>query len=232
MFDEEMIITKVTEHENGWSIRTDQGTGFGLDKKYGVEPKVGQTVTIECVGGSLVRGIVLDGQRVFYKTDEDLDAEHEEMLRKMRIKKEAKLPGDLEQYEALPEPWRGRVAAFRERGGHEWDLNYLGYEVFCCQEAAKIAARFDTVEDIKTFWDAPYKEQQEMLPDISREHSGNSFGAACHLAQTFKANPAYLAVDHGALHGLVGCEEYRCFASLPEDVKQAELERLDIDLGI
>jgi hypothetical protein len=232
MFGEEEIITKVTEYETGWSILTDQSSGFRLDKKYGVEPKIGQTVVVECVQGSLIRGITLDGQRVFYKTDEDLEADRQEMLRKMRIDKEARLPDSIKKYEALSEPWKGRVDAFRERGGHEWDLNYLGYEAFCCQEAAKIAERFDTVEDIKTFWDAPYKKQQEMFPGISNEHSGNSFGASCHLAQTFKTKPAYLAVDHGALHGLVGCEEYHCFASLPEDVKQAELERLDIDLGI
>lgn len=230
MFDEETAITEVTEGDTHWYIRTADSSGFGLDKKYGVEPKVGQTITVECVQGSLIRGVVLDGRRVFYKTDEDLEAEHQEWLRERLIEKEAKLPGNIEQYEALPEPWKSRVDAFRKRGGHEWDLDYLGYEVFCCQEAAKIADRFDTVEDIKTFWDAPYKKQQEMLPDLSDGHSGNSFGAACHLAMTYKTNPELLPVDHGALHGLVGCEEYCCFAALSDEGKADELARLGISL--
>jgi len=61
---EKGIITEVGNGKEYYFIRTDS-SGFGLDKKYGVVPKVGDTVEVELIRGSTVRGVTLNGIEVY-----------------------------------------------------------------------------------------------------------------------------------------------------------------------
>lgn len=77
---EEVKIKKVEgDRERGFNILRDDGWSFFLDKDCPVEPKAGMTVRMYGRGiGAPFRGVFLDGQKVFYRT-EDEDKEHREV---------------------------------------------------------------------------------------------------------------------------------------------------------
>ena len=77
---EEVEIKEVSgDREKGWNVTRVDGWGFGLDKDSPVEPKAGMTVRMYGKGiGFAFRGIFLDGQKVFYRTEAE-DTEHREI---------------------------------------------------------------------------------------------------------------------------------------------------------
>jgi len=224
-------IKSVTENGRFWDIETTDGKIFSLETKWGVQPRPGQSVRLQCVRGSEIRGVIIDGERVFYKTDEDLERERQEYLDSIRAEQEAELPAHVALAEALPGPWKSRVDMFRKRGGHEWDRRYLGYEVFACQEAAKIAAALPDAEAVVAFHGLTPDEQRERIPALSKDHSGNTFGVACTLARQYHRDARYLPFAHGALDALVGCEAYGCFASWPKSEQKKALKAAGIKPG-
>ncbi len=73
---EDDIITAVTRESNGWSITMKDGWSFFVPADSPVEPTVGMAVRLYGRGlGYAVRGLALDGQTVFYRTEEE-DKEH------------------------------------------------------------------------------------------------------------------------------------------------------------
>lgn len=56
------------------------------------------------------------------------------------------------------------------------------YNIFCCQQAIIIANALETKERIVEFHKADWEEQMKMVPMISSDHSGNTFGMSCRLA--------------------------------------------------
>lgn len=77
---EEVAIEKVeAEASGGWSLRRADGWSFWCPPDSPVEPKAGMTARFYGRGiGSSVRGLYLDGQRVFYRTEAE-EAEHAEI---------------------------------------------------------------------------------------------------------------------------------------------------------
>ena len=75
-----LTITEITKDKNWFSISTKEGPGFGMEDKYDVTPKVGDKITLHCVHGSTIRGIDLNGVKVYYKSDEQLKQERKEWL--------------------------------------------------------------------------------------------------------------------------------------------------------
>lgn len=69
---EEAVIDRVEAHsDGGWTICHDKGVCFGgVPADTPVEPKIGMTARFYggAGAGSRVRGLFLDGQRVFYRT--------------------------------------------------------------------------------------------------------------------------------------------------------------------
>jgi hypothetical protein len=112
---------------------------------------------------------------------------------------------------ALPPEFQARIARFW-RNNPSFSEN-LPYELFCCQEAVKIAARCKTAGGIRIFHDLPCEKQREAVPELSGEHSGNTFGAACLLAQCYLEHPELVDKMHGALCPLVGCKDYGCYST-------------------
>lgn len=75
---EEHTITNVQTHDDGWSISCG-GFGFGVQKDSPVAPVAGMTARFYGKGfGSRVRGLFLDGQKVYYRTEQE-DQEHHEI---------------------------------------------------------------------------------------------------------------------------------------------------------
>lgn len=71
---EDHVLTKVEKEQEGWSIHHD-GLGFWCPPDSPIEPKAGMTARFYGQGfGSRVRGLFIDGHKVFYRTEaEDKD---------------------------------------------------------------------------------------------------------------------------------------------------------------
>jgi hypothetical protein len=76
---ETIVIKEVRAEESsgGWSIKRADGFSFWVPKDSKIEPKVGMEARFYGKGiGFDVRGLFLDGQEVFYRTDEENKAKH------------------------------------------------------------------------------------------------------------------------------------------------------------
>lgn len=66
---EETTLTKVDHGTIGWSVTQDNGWSFFIEATSPVEPKVGSKVRLYGAGiGSRIRGVVLDGTLVYYRS--------------------------------------------------------------------------------------------------------------------------------------------------------------------
>lgn len=70
---------------------------------------------------------------------------------------------------------------------------------------------------LRQFREWPVEEQQRVVPEMSSDHSGNTFGFAVHMAnlllQYAGEHPDYVVNTHGSICPLVGCQAFGCFAS-------------------
>ena len=211
-YQETRTVTEVTESEDYYSISQD-GMCCGLKKEYGVKPVIGDKLTVHTKGGAFgtIRGMDLNGKQIFWKTDEDLEAERLEWLRKNEEEKQQRLKDNVakmdEQYNALPKCFRERIDKFRTNN-ERFRIDYESYEVFCCEQAVVIANACKTPEEIQAFAKKSWEEQLKQVPELSDGHSGNTFGASCHLAHWYLLNPENVVKMHGALSPLVGSNEY------------------------
>ena len=76
--------------------------------------------------------------------------------------------------------FRKRIDRFREEDP-DFRVDSEAYELFCLAEAVKIANACETVENIEAFKNG----KSELVPDLSEEHSGNTFYCACGLARAY-----------------------------------------------
>ena len=217
----ETVVKSVDEGEASYSIGLGSGGCIGLSKEHGVEPRVGDSIRLYGRGfGYTVRGIVINGRVAYYRTADEERERHArevaESQRKKREQFEAEIAKHDAAYDALPPIFRRRVDRFRA-SGPDWRWEYEPYEVFCCQEAVKIANAFrghehsdSAGEALDAFAKAGYEEQRKTVPDLSDQHSGNTFGASVRLAYWWLAEPENVVREHGVLSVLVGCEAYGC----------------------
>ncbi len=215
-------ITSIREHKDGYEICQD-GVFFWLDKKYGIKPVVGQTVETYGGMGRSIQGICIDGKTAFFKGELQMEREHKEWSKNYDRKKQTEFEKNKQQldedYNSLPLVFQKRLDILRKNNPNfRWE--YEHYEMFCCKEAIKIATVFKKPEELKAFSEADYKEQRKMLPILSRDHSGNTFGFACRLAYWYITEPDNVWKEHGALCPLVGCEDYGCWVLTLESKKK------------
>jgi hypothetical protein len=198
------------------SVTFTDGWSLGFPEDFMPRPKPGDVVRRYGRGiGFSVRGLFLNGKKVRYQTAAEMEAEHkreneERHAKKCREFEEQKAERD-RRYEALPEIFRKRIDKFR-RNNPNFRVEYEPYELFCCEEAVKIAAALKTPEEIDRFYKLPWEEQRALVP-IDEGHSGNTFGCACMLAKLYLTRPEYVEQMHGALAPLVGSQEYGCVPS-------------------
>lgn len=240
--DDRRWIGEIEEYDEGYSLlaktRPDDaapgGMGLSLSKKYGVVPHVGDQITLYTEGLSLIRGVDINGEEVFFKSSVELENDAIERHERYVQDKKDDFAVNVERYDAefdaLPESFQYRISSFRDNNpDFRWEFE--PYELFCCTEAVKIADHLteaheltypvdnqDLVELVKEFSDLPHDEQLERASLID-EHSGNTFGCAVTLARlylfdqfTIRGLPKQSLVfqHHGALVPLVGCKNYGC----------------------
>jgi hypothetical protein len=139
------VVIKKVEPEGdgqGWAITSSDGWSFFVPDE-GVEPHVGDTARFYGRGiGSIVRGLDINGQEVFYRTPE----EQEEENKRETVRAAQKQRDDFEQnrerldaaYGSLPVEFQQRIAGFRERNPNfRWE--YESYEMMVCVDANEIA---------------------------------------------------------------------------------------------
>jgi hypothetical protein len=229
-------ITKVSKTKTGWDIQT-KAAGFFLqrDQLNGKDPpRVGDEIATYTHRGSMIRGVDLRGEPLFYKTDAQLAAEQKEWSKnyhaeqKHRFEKERKKLD--RQFAALPDVFQRRISWFR---AHNPDFRWQNeaYEMAACVDAVLIADTLKTAAAVRRFQKMRYQTQLKKVPGISREHSANSFGIAVRLAWLYLHKPLFVIAEHGALTPLVGCEKYGCVHPRPADVMAAldELSQEDAD---
>jgi hypothetical protein len=166
--------------------------------------------------GRPVRGLAIDGRVIYYRTEEQEKERHhqwcEEKDRKDQESYAKNKSANDERIAKLPPIFQERIREFREFNS-EWGHKHEGYELFVCEQAALLADKLKTQDAVKEFHKAPWEEQKKQIPEISDDHSGNTFGAACSLASVFLTQPELIPSMHGALCSLVGCKDYRCYAA-------------------
>jgi len=209
---EHLNIISVRENKyKNYDIET--GNGFIITPKMKFVPKVGMTIDLYGKGfGYTVRGMVIDGKVIYYRTEEEAEKDHvvycaeQDKLKKEKFAKSKKAMD--KRFDALPVEFQERISVFR-RNNPDFRWEYEGYEMFATEEAIKIANTLKTGENIKRWKELPYEDQIKEVA-ISDGHSGNTFGYACTLAYYYVENKEMLKHCHGAMCVLVGCKDYGC----------------------
>ena len=211
------IIKEFRKSDTGYELTFENGWSFFMPD-VGFAPEVGQTAKLYGRGtGYTVRGLVVNDRVVFYRTE----AEQEELHRKEQAEREAKKRTDYDakasdyaaRVNALPLPFHARIQGFRNWKPETWKYDFEPYELFTCEQAVEIANALKTPDEISRFHKLEFVEQKKLVPALSDDHSGNTFGAACHLASIYLTKPDLIPSAHGALCPLVGCKDYGCVAS-------------------
>ncbi len=166
--------------------------------------------------GFPVRGVATGRHIYYYETAADHAARREREEARAAFERAEQWLAGLAEFKArvdkLPEPFRDRIAGFMQRP--EWGPGFGGYELFACEEAVKIADALRTDDAIRVYRKAGCDRQRELVPGVAyEEHSGNTFGAACTLAQLYVGNATLVPMMHGALCPLVGCRNYGCWCT-------------------
>lgn len=187
---EETTIASVRDEGKGWSIQRADGWSFFVPSPSPIEPKEGMTARFYGKGiGFSVRGLFLDGQKVFYRT-EDEETEKRE----------------IDSFGADAADWLKRW----DDGGSVWSINMgglgPGYEQCIQITTAEILRhllerKYDVAAwDDKEAWERDHKEIETAGFANARISalglSGAQWGAAMNLAlQLYRRGPLAVMTD-------------------------------------
>ena len=182
-------IKTAIKSEKGFSVSTTDASIFFVDDKYlkGNTPQAGDIITLYTRGFSLIVGMDLNGERLYLKTEEQLEQERKEWQENYEREKQERFEKQKDamdsRFNALPKLLQHRLAMYRmfdenfrkDEEGYEECAIRIGYKIFLISKSE---------EDIKKFADLSYEEQIERVPEIASEGmSGNQFGFACYFAK-------------------------------------------------
>jgi len=198
---------------NMWDICVDKSAYMLIPKHATFIPKVGMKAKFYGRGfGYPVRGVVIEDTVMFYRTKEEEETKHKNWVQNKIKEDKARFEKNKDamdkRFNALPEVFQKRIQRFRDNNS-DFRWEYEDYELFTCEEAVKIANALKTEEAIVKWKDMDWEDQKKLV-DIDDGHSGNTFGCAVMLAQFYITRPEFVVKSHGAMVGVVGCEEYGC----------------------
>jgi len=219
------VIKTVEMGEDGYSLTFVDGWCFWMPGSK-LEPQPEMQVKLYGKGtGYPIRGMVVNGETIFYRTEEEQQIQFEQERREDEEKRRDEYKKNREDYDKrihkLPELFQKRIHDFR-MATPGWGEGYEKYELFVCEQAMTIANALKTVDRIQPFHDLDFEEQKKIVHELDDGHSGNTFGAACYMARVWMENPALIPMVHGALCPLVGCKDYGCFCSRNKENAECE----------
>lgn len=215
--DNDFSVGKIVEVESldgGWSITYDDveanARGQVSVPLYPSSPAKGQVIKMypHDVSATL-RGVVIDGVTVYYRTEEESVAWLAEQIAADEAVRQQNFLETRDVYAkrvaALPEPLQARFAYF-SHANPDFDWKYGNYELFVCEEAVKIAVAFPSAEAIRVFAKDPFGNGAKIM--LSSDHSAHTFQMAAFIARTLVDAPSELLDVPGALATIVGSAEY------------------------
>lgn len=218
-FEDSKVKSVREEVGQGWSVGSSDGWHlFVSNKEMATPPAVGETMRTYGKGfGYPVRGIVIGGRVYRYQSEADAEtarvASIEESKRQKRAEFESKRESFMARVEALPEGFRDRMRGFLASSS-EWAWECGPYELFCCEEAVKIATTLGSASAIRAFAKSSQAGQKDAVPTMEfEEHSGNTFGSAVRFALMSVENPEVLSKYHAAICPLMGCADAGCWSA-------------------
>jgi hypothetical protein len=213
---EEVLLKEVKPcNGGGYDLTRWDGWSFYCPPTDNVIPKAGMMARFYGKGlGFTVRGLFIDGKKVFYLSKSEQEEKDRQDIIDSHNKQKAEFEKNkvsyFERISKLPDCFQKRIAKFQNTNS-DFDWEFGGYELFCCEQAVIIADTLKTKEQLEVFlkmddWD----KQIALVPNLDKGHSGNTFSCAKALARHYIINPDIVILSHGALTPLVGCKEYGC----------------------
>jgi len=183
-------LEKVSDYDkDSWELTINRGSMICCVKRGGFVPMPGMTTRFYGKGfGYPVRGIEIEGHIMYYRTPAQAEADHKKMCKQMdkeakeRFKKNKKR--NEKDYKSLPYVYKKRMDRLRFKSPND-RYDWEPYEMFILVQSAEIAKHLKTVECIDKWKDISWEEQKKAVPMLSDSHSGNTFGAAVHLAKMY-----------------------------------------------
>lgn len=231
--DPEFDVREISEvklsadvYENGtadyYSITCTDHMGCIVDGKWGIVPKVGDTIKIWGRFGRTIRGMEINGTLLFFKTEEQEQVEHQRAVAKKEAEDAQAWQDDTDNqrtvYESelasLPQVFQDRIKKFRDNNP-DFDWKHGPYELSPCVDAVKIAEWVKT-QDPKDadeiFEQIKRIEEPEVWKAIGMfdGHSGNTAGMAKRLAYLYLTDPETVVLEHAAISPLLGCDVVGC----------------------
>jgi hypothetical protein len=229
-FYDVQIVENVSEVGDEGILEFKNGANLFCEKsKDGTLPKPGETVFLfhKEIGNSIgnsIRGIAtVDENRNIktiyrYQTPlEEINSRFDEAVKYRKKEEESFKVFELEyndRISKLPDVFQKRFVRFH-KNNPTFGQEFGGYELMCCEDAVKLVDKYPTKEELENFSSLEFDLQMEAWPG-STDHSGNSWGFTKHIAQLYVIRPDLVEYEHGAMHGLVGCEDYGCYAAYPD----------------
>lgn len=173
------VLSEVSAHPGGWTVTINDGWSLLIPSPSPVEPEAGMHIRLYGRGhGRPVRGVFLDGRRVFYRTERE-DEEHRE----------------IEMYGADAADWLKRW----DEGRSVWSIEMGGlgpaYEQCIHITAAEILRHLLDAQYDPAFWedDGVWKRDRDVIEKAGFANerikalglSGAQWGAALNLALHF-----------------------------------------------
>jgi hypothetical protein len=227
---EDQVLTNVTKRGDGYELGFGS-MGFFVEAIEGHAPKPGQTVRFW--GGSVVRGFAVMPENddqwpvvYFYRSKEEQKAKHAEDNRKRaeERRKQYEEKGKAEllaAYDKLPVVFKKRLDDFKARVP-DFGPEHEPYESFACSQAVLFADTLKTEAELVRFAKLDSDEQRKLVPGLSEDHSGNTFGFAVMLARVYLAQPELVPKVHAAICPLLGCKEAGCWSGTEEALREKE----------
>lgn len=215
-----LAAKRATQRKGYYSVTSSNGWTCSVSTEYGIVPAVGDRFVTWGSIGRPIRGMAVNGAVLYYRTPDEQRVEDQKASEKHKADRVGEYEGKRAEWDArvaaLPDALRARVEGFRAHGGDAWRWSYEPYEMACCEEAARLNARFKTGDEVQAFSKLEYTEQKAAHPNMDDGHSGNTMSMSIRLAWLLAEKPELLPQEHGAMCPLVGCEDYGCYAARSE----------------
>lgn len=162
----------------------------------------GRDVAVEVKGFNRIVGWTIDEEYLFRKSDQDLEREHDELVKRYEREREETLTVNRARWAAreatLPAWLRERLTSLRERSDSpdSFDRDGWGYELVVCE----LARLYDLSPDLSETSDITIYDEQHGC-------SGNQHGVAKTLVRMHREGQS-LANTVGALAPLTGKAAY------------------------